>query len=267
MSGLRVSLLAMFSLIWATAFSSRAAAMNVSPMAVELTTTGSKSSARIQVLNVNPQALPFEVKVYRLDFGPDGKSVETPADGDFIVFPPQGLIKTNQRQVVRIQWIGGALDSSRGYHVAINQLPVPLDPTKINKTKRAFDVQVVYHMKVLATVAPPGSKPIVFVENVHPIMIAQRPALGMKQANSVPVPGIAVTVRNTGKRYAMLAGVKWLIQGKSLDNKPLKILLSVQQVGEILGAGYVPALDGRRTFEVPTGVRFANAPITVKFSD
>jgi hypothetical protein len=38
-------------------------------------------------------------------------------------------------------------------------------------------------------------------------------------------------------------------------------------MAKLLGAGYVPALNGRRTFEIPTGAQFANAPITVKFSN
>ena len=34
-----------------------------------------------------------------------------------------------------------------------------------------------------------------------------------------------------------------------------------------LGAGYLPALDGRRTFEIPTGQAFSSDPITVKFTE
>jgi fimbrial chaperone protein len=74
-------------------------------------------------------------------------------------------------------------------------------------------------------------------------------------------------VRNSGARHAMLAGVNWTIQGKGLDNKPLTVVLTKQQMGQILGAGYLPAINGRRTFELPTGTAFSSAPISVKFSD
>ena len=242
-------------------------AMNVSPMAVELTTTGAHATARIQVLNVNPQALPFEVRIYRIDFDSHGTMTETPADADFVVFPPQGLIAHNQRQVVRLQWVGGHLDSSRGYYAAINQVPVPLDPSKIDKTKRSIDVQVVYHMKVLATVAPPGATPKVAVESVRPIMIAPRDATSNGKVAAVAVPGIAAIVTNSGKRYAMLAGTTWTIEGRGIDSKPLKLVLTSARMSELLGAGYVPALTGRRTFEIPTGVQFAASPISVKFSN
>ena len=242
-------------------------AMTVSPMAVELNSAGAGATARIEVLNVNQQPLPFEVLIYRIDFNDKGEVVEVPADADFVVYPPQGLIQHNQRQIVRLQWVGGKLDSSRGYYVAINQIPVPLNPAAIDKTKRAVDVQVVYHMKVLATVAPPGAKPKVLVEKVGPLMITPRAQPGVAAPASAPVPGISATISNSGTRYAMLAGVTWTIEGKGLDKKPLKVVLTSNQMGQMLGAGYVPALNGRRTFEIPTGVQFSDSPITIKFSN
>jgi fimbrial chaperone protein len=248
-------------------FSTPAEAMNVSPMVVELAASGARSTGRIQVLNVLSQPLPYEVRVYRISFGPNDQLVETPGDSDFLVFPPQGLIQPNQRQMVRVQWVGGPLDSSRGYYVAINQLPVPLDPAKAAKNKASVDVQLVYHMKVLVTVAPPGAAPKITVEHVRPVMVAPPKVAGVALPAVPSVPGVEVTIRNTGKRYAMMAGATWTIQGKGTDGKPLKVVLSSSDMGRLLGAGYVPALDGRRTFDVPTGAKFADAPITIKFSN
>jgi fimbrial chaperone protein len=244
-----------------------AGAMNVSPMVIELTSTGAHSTGRIQVLNVLKQPLPFDVRVYRISFGDNDQVVETPADGDFLVFPPQGLVQPDQRQIVRVQWVGGPVDSSRGYYVSINQLPVPLDPSKVDKHKASVDVQLVYHMKVLVTVAPQGAQPKIAVESVEPAMVSPPRAEGVAQPASSKVPGIVVTVVNSGKRYAMMAGATWTIEGKGTDGKPLKVVLTKDDMAKLLGAGYVPALNGRRTFEIPTGAQFASAPITVKFSN
>lgn len=236
-------------------------------MVVELTSTGARSTGRVEVINVLKQPLPYEVRVYRIDFGPTDQIVETPADSDFVVFPPQGLLQPSERQMVRVQWVGGQLDSSRGYYVTINQLPVPLDPTKADKTKASVDVQLVYRMKVLVTVAPPGAAANVSVESVRPVMVAPPKIQGIAQPDAPSVPGLEVTVRNTGKRYAMMAGATWTIQGKGTDGKPLKVVLTNNDMGRLLGAGYVPALNGRRTFDIPTGAKFGDAPITVKFSN
>lgn len=237
------------------------AAMSVSPMITEMTSTGARSTTRIQVINTLPQALPYEVRVFRIEFDNAGNLTEKPADEDFVVFPPQGVIQPGQRQMVRLQWIGGVVESSRGYYVSINQVPVPLVASEASKTKPVVDVRVVYHMKVLATVSPKGAAPLILVVDVKPTTV------DADQPGGLPQPGIAITVTNTGKRYAMLAGATWTLDGKDTHGKPLHIVLTAAKMGQLLGAGYLPALNGRRTFKVPTGVEFSNAPISVKFSN
>src|SRR6185437_8563795 len=67
------------------------------------------------------------MRVSPIEYRNDGTITETPADDDFLIFPPQGVLLANARQVIRVQWVGPPLDSSRAYYVSINQLPVPLD--------------------------------------------------------------------------------------------------------------------------------------------
>ena len=71
-----------------------------------------------------------------------------------------------------------------------------IDPASIDKTKRSVSVQVVYNLKVLATVAPPGAMPKVSVEQARPITIVPRARPGeIAPVNAAPQPGISVTVR------------------------------------------------------------------------
>src|SRR3569623_2639292 len=69
-------------------------AMRVSPMVVEMQTTGPRSTARVEVQNVINGVLAFETRITRIDYDAQGKQVETPADNDFLVFPPQGTLPT-----------------------------------------------------------------------------------------------------------------------------------------------------------------------------
>lgn len=250
--------------IAATAISSflvPASAMNVSPMIAELTSTGARSTARIQLLNTLPQALPYEVRVYRVDFDDRGNMSEVPADQNFLVFPPQGVVQPGQRQMIRVQWIGGLVESSQGYYVSINQVPVPVTASEASKTKPVVDVRVVYHMKVLVTVSPKNASPKVSVVSAIPMMVDS------DLPGGAPQPGIAVTATNTGKRHAMLAAATWTIDGKDKSGKALHVVIPAAKMNELLGAGYLPALTGKRTFTIPTGVEFSNAPISVKFSN
>lgn len=257
------------------AFISVAWAMRVSPMVSELTTSGAGSAARIEVGNVGSAALPFETKITRLDFDADGNPVETEGDENFLVFPPQGLVSVGGRQVVRVQWVGEPnLETSQAYYLWVRQLPVATDLTTEPETGGAVSVSVLYTMKALIVVAPPGAEPKVEVVSVRPVMVTPPapqidPSLtgGVAPPAPTPEPGVEIVVTNTGKRYALMSGATWTIEGTDTAGEPFRLQLTGQQISETVGVGYLAPAGGRRTFSVPTGIALdPNKPVTVRFT-
>lgn len=254
---------------------SPAAAMRVSPMVAELSMTGVGSAARIEVGNIGSEALPFETRITELSVGPDGEFVETPADDNFLIFPPQGLVPVNSRQVVRVQWVGEAeLDSSRAYYLWVRQLPVSTDVERpAVEDNVAVSVQVLYTMKALIVVAPAGAQPDVEVVSTRVVDIAPpAPEVdasltgGEEMAAPPLVPGVEVVVRNVGKRYALMSGATWVLEGTGLDGQPLTATLTSGDIGSAVGVGYLPP-GGTRTFEVPAATPFDPAqPVSVRFA-
>ncbi|MFK0298669.1 hypothetical protein ACIQTU_05535 [Brevundimonas sp. NPDC090276] len=249
-------------------------AMRVSPMVSELTTSGAGSAARIEVGNVGTAALPFETRITRMDIDADGNIVETPADEDFLVFPPQGLVPVSGRQVVRVQWIGEPnIDVSRAYYLWVKQLPVATDPT-VTESGGAVAVQVLYTMKALIVVAPPGAEPKVEVVSVRPAMVTPpAPEIDPSLTGGAPVvqppaePGVEVVVSNSGKRYALMSGATWVIEGTDVSGQPYRRELNSDEVSKTVGVGYLAPGGGRRTFKVPTGVELdATKPVTLRFA-
>lgn len=237
-------------------------AMRVSPMIVEMTTTGSDAVARVEVQNLNAGRLPFETRITRLSFDEFGVPTETPADADFIVFPPQGMLPQGARQVIRLQWVGGAdIPTSQAYYLSVNQLPIPIDPAA---GAQAAQVQVVYHMKALVVVAPPGAQPNVSATSVTP-MAYQPPATKAGDPLPPKVPGVEVTMKNTGRRHAMMSALKWVLEGKDVDGKPMRITISEEDLSRGVGSGYVPGGNGVRVFRFPVVKAFGPGPISVKF--
>lgn len=236
-------------------------AMRVSPMIVEMETVGSNAVARIEVQNLNTGNLPFETRITRVEYDQNGVTSETPADDDFVVFPPQGLLPQGARQVVRLQWVGPAdIPTSRAYYLSVNQLPVAVDPT----AGTGAQVQVVYHMKALVVVAPPGATPNVEAISVKPIEF-QPPAA--KKGDPLPPKGagVEITMKNTGRRHAMMAAWKWILEGTGVDGKPLRILVSPEELSRAVGSGYVPGGGGVRVFRFGIPKGFGPQPIQVKF--
>lgn len=254
---------------------SSAAAMRVSPMVAELSTTGVGSAARIEVGNIGSEALPFETRITELSVGPDGEFVEVPADDNFLIFPPQGLVPVNGRQVVRVQWVGEPqLETSRAYYLWVRQLPVSTDVERpAVEDSVAVSVKVLYTMKALIVVAPPGARPEVEVVSATVVDIVPRapevdPELtgGEELASPEPVPGVEVVVRNVGKRYALMSGATWILEGTGLDGQPLSLTLTSGDIGGSVGVGYLPP-DGTRTFQVPAATPFdPGQPVSVRFA-
>ena len=253
---------------------SAAWAMRVSPMVSELTTTGAGSAARIEVGNIGSAALPFETLITRMEVDADGNIVETPADEAFLVFPPQGVVPVGGRQVVRVQWIGEpTIEASQAYYLWVKQLPVATDPT-VPESGGALSVQVLYPMKALIVVAPPGAEPKVEVVSVTPAMVTPPapevdPSLNGGEALPPPPaePGVEIVVSNTGKRYALMSGATWIVEGTDKAGQAFRREYNSNDIAQTVGVGYLAPLGGKRTFKLPTGVELDPAkPVSVRFA-
>jgi fimbrial chaperone protein len=265
-----------FVVVMGIVASTSALAMRVSPMVSELSSSGSGAVARIEVGNVGSVSMPFETKITRIEFTDDGKLVETPGDDDFITFPPQGLVPVSGRQVVRVQWIGRPdIPTSQAYYLWVRQLPVETNPQKIQGTDASVSIDILYTMKALIIVAPPGAKPDVQVESAVPETItlpAPEPVAQPEDAAPIeakapePQPGLKVVVTNKGTRYALMSGAKWVVNATGIDGQPFERTYGNEEVSRLLGVGYVAPAGGKRTFAIPTGVALDPAkPITMRF--
>src|SRR3546814_11195409 len=130
----------------------------------------------------------------------DGKMIETPADDQFLIFPPQGVRPWGGRQVVRLQWVGNPdLAASEAFYVSVEQLPVALEPGETETV--AAQVQILYNMRALVVVAPPGAKPDVTVGSARQVNYQLPEAPG----SDAPPPlqdAVGVVLRHQGQRTA-----------------------------------------------------------------
>lgn len=270
-----------FTLVVTVLAAGAAWAMRVSPMVSEISTVGAGASARIEVQNISSSPLPYETSITRVVFNLDGTITETPADDDFLVFPPQGIAAPGARQIIRAQWIGDpATVSSIAYYMEIRQLPVDFDARADVVGSAA--VQVVYHMKTLIIVAPPNTESLVEVMAAEPDLVEREvvpaatqtsieaitgvPAAPAAVQDTTPIPVVKVRLRNTGQRHAVMSGVNWIFEGSDSEGRPLTVRLSAGEISGAVGVGYVPPEGAERTLVVPTGKAFGPGPIRVSFS-
>ncbi|RDV02560.1 molecular chaperone [Sphingorhabdus pulchriflava] len=238
-----------------------AIAMRVSPMVVEMESRGSKAIARVEVQNINAGKLAYQTRVFRMEIDKDGVVTETPADDQFLVFPPQGALPAGGRQVIRLQWVGDAeLAASQAYYVSVEQLPVPFEPGSADSV--GAQVQILYNMRALVVVAPPGAKPEVKAAGVKQVNY-QPPALPGATDKPPLQDGVEVTLRNSGRRHAMMSNFGWQFEGTDAEGKWLRVDVSPEELNRVVGTGYVPAM-GERTFRLPIP-GFGPGPIKLSF--
>ncbi|QNE32428.1 molecular chaperone [Sphingomonas sp. NBWT7] len=207
------------------------AGVRVQPMSYDLSTAGNGARKDLRVENTSATPAAVEIRVERREVQPDGSDKRTPADDDFLIFPPQGTVPGNGFQTFRIQYVGDPLlKQSRLYLVTIAQLPV-------SATGQAgTGIQIVYNIGTLAAVSPAGA-----VARME--VIAVRPAVD---------PGfIEVTVHNAGNRYARLRNGSWLLtsgDGKTetLEGEPLRKAIDNSLI----------EADGTRIVRLPVSANF-----------
>ena len=160
-----------------------ASAYQVSPMIYDLTPSGRGATAVLRVQNDSPRPITIEMTVEKRNFDEQGNESRTPAEDDFIIFPPQAVIAANTTQAIRVQYAGPQnLERSVMYVVTVKQIPVTLP------ANGPSGVQFVFNFGTVANVVPPGARANVEVVSLTPT-----------------ATGYALRVRNIGNKYANLS--------------------------------------------------------------
>jgi P pilus assembly chaperone PapD len=154
-----------------------ASATTVTPVMIDLQSTGRGVVANISVTNTGAGPLPVEITVTPLDPTAAGFQPGKGSTDDLLVAPPTALIPAGQTQTFRVQWIGDPdLAGSRHFYVSVNQLPV-----KLPEGQSA--VQIVYNFQVLVSVSSPARKPQLAIATVAPASIEGKPAAAVSVVN------------------------------------------------------------------------------------
>ena len=205
--------------------------MQVQPLVLDMVSVGAHTHGALQIINDGAAPIPVEIAIKKLDIGVDGKTSESPAGDEFVVFPPQSVVPAGATQSFRIQWAGEPdIKKSQSYMVYVSQLPV-------QRKAGESGVQIVFNFGVIVSVAPAGA------QSGLKLVSAEAATEGGKK-------GAAVTVENPTNTYSYFSDAKLELEGggwsKTINTGELRQL-----------AGYGVVLPGKkRRFFLPV----ADAP-------
>lgn len=161
MSFFRTGLYLVTLIITATMLASPAFALRVSPLYVELESSGSESYFTLQVGNPEDQDVPIEIFIERITVDDDGSELSVePADDDFIIFPPQVVVPANSRRAMRLQYIGdGNLQQSAHYRAVVSKVPVELEQTETEEIVLGINLVIRFGVTINVTPANAVAEP------------------------------------------------------------------------------------------------------------
>src|ERR1043165_1546619 len=81
-------------------------AFKLTPITMEFGTAGRGANQAFRVENESSNTVAVQISMLSRQMGLDGSETNTPADDDFVVYPPQVLLKPRQVQTVRVKWVG-----------------------------------------------------------------------------------------------------------------------------------------------------------------
>lgn len=223
-------------------------ATTVTPVSLDLQSSGRGVVANIAVENTGTRPMPIEIAIKSLVPTTTGL---TPGDGstdDLLVVPPTALVPAGQTQTFRVQWIGDPAPSgSHHYYVSVNELPV-----KLPEGQSAL--QILYNFQVLVSVGASGKAPALSVT-----------AAEVGEHEGKPAP--AITVINQGGTYGYLSQHRLRIvetdaSGKELFNRTI----SGNEFQQLVGFGLVAA-GQTRTVVLPIELPVREGKVTAILLD
>lgn len=236
------------SVALALAMPAIAHATTVSPMVIDLQSSGRGVVANISVNNTGDKPAPIEVVLKALDPTLTGLAPGTASTEDLLVMPPTALIPPGQTQTFRVQWLGDPVPAgSKHFYVSINQLPV-----KLPEGQSA--VQVVYNIQVLVSVGATNGKPHLAIQSAA---IADR--------EGKPAPSI--TVSNSGTTYGYLSQHKIrLVETDATGKKLFDRTISGNDFQQLVGYGLI-ATGQTRTMVLPIELPTRTGTLTATLLD
>lgn len=233
-----------------------ARSIGVQPLLVEVTPG---QNAAIRVRNSGEESTTVDVVVAERIIDGNGVQQRVPADDRFVIFPPQSTIAGDATQVFRIQPIEAGLTASKSYFITVQQVPVAYIPRP--GSDGGAQIQVLFAFDVAVHVVPRGAKPVMEFISATPAQTTitlPNPEANIADASEPvqppirkTVPGVAISLRNTGNKFLYLQDYEFLISGT--DAAGAKIELPAPGVKDVIDAAGVTLVPpaASREFTLP----------------
>lgn len=221
-----------------------ARAFKLAPITMHFEPSGRAASQAFRVENESEEQVAVQISILSRGMSLDGKEQNAPADDDFIVYPPQILLKPKQVQTLRVKWVGDARPQKElAYRILAEQLPINL--SKEQETGAKINLIVRYLGSIY--IVPKGAKPNVVIESAlpHPAENGERK--------------LAITFHNSGNAHTILRDLTLTLQANGKT-----VVLGPTDLEGISGENILAG--NKRRFVLRWPAQLPDGPVEAKFT-
>ncbi|MEH2176694.1 fimbrial biogenesis chaperone [Nostoc sp.] len=228
-----------------------ALAFKLLPMSRVFTPSGSGATQSYEIVNDANEPLAVEMSVVKRQMDIQGTESYSDADDDFLIYPPQILLKAGEKQTVRVTWVGDSKPTLElAYRLVAQQMPIELQLNQNNKTRTVGQVKVLMRYMGSVFIRPQNVQQKVVVDTVK-----------LQKGNN-GVNELAITLNNQGNARAILKKPSLHLtiqqQGTTLD-------LNSEQLAAINNAVILAGNKRRFVITWPVGLPVGDVSATLNF--
>jgi fimbrial chaperone protein len=226
-------------------------AFKIEPISRTFTPSGSNATQSYELISDKAELEAVEMSVVKRSMDLDGKESYEPADDDFLIYPPQIILKPNTRQTVRVTWLGDPIPQQEiAYRLVSKQVPINLKKPDIGKPNRPIGkVEVLLTYMGSLYIRPVDVQSKVVVDNVS------------VQKNANDKPTIALILENQGSARASLRNFSL-----NLTSGGKTVILKPNQIQEINSKVILAKNKRRFVFAYPADLPQGNVTATFDYT-
>ncbi len=184
-------------------------------MSQQFAPVGADATQTFALNNEANEAVAIQIFVVKREVAPDGTETLTPADADFLVFPPQVAIPAGKSQLIQVRWLGTRTPATElTYRVIAEQLPVAL----VDRGQTGGRLEILMRYEGAIYITPPNAAPNVAVASAA-------------RVDTPDGPRMAVSLRNSGTAHGLLDQAVLTVAGTGADGRPVTKELRGEDLG------------------------------------
>jgi fimbrial chaperone protein len=218
------------------------------PIQVEFTPSGSLATQSFLFTSTGDKPVAIQLGMVTRESSLDGTEINTDADDQFLIYPPQLVIPPGEQQAVRVTWLGDPKPTKElAFRIIAEQVPVDLTELTQTEGDRTLTVRVLLRYVGSVYIKPEGVASKLVLESAS----SQKDKTGADQ--------LVLNVANQGTAHRLLQNIKVMVTAGSGKS----VTLAGKQLEGVLNENILA--DSKRQFILPWPKEIPVGPVTATF--